>query len=506
MITQNNLLNLSRSETEDLFSLKREDQIRKCRGSLWAMCQTLMPGFYLNDRSYLRQICNALQKLFEGKLIREDGYPYNKFIINMPPQFGKSRTLQLFSMWCFGQILHTKIILASYNDIIAGSFSKYTRDGIDEIKNDNTTIIYRDIFPWVRLREGSKSYMQWALQGTFFSYLGTGIGGTVTGKGATIRIIDDPVKNAEVAYNDDALDKIWQWYTGTFLSRKSGRVIDIINMTRWNKKDLCGRLLASKRAKFWYVLKYEAKKGKGLLCPDILNDEEYTELSDPEVGMDKTIFRANYHQEPIDILGKLYTSFKTYTDIPKDDDGNCVFEKILCYIDTADEGRDYLCAIVVGSYLGEGYLLDVLYTKDGMEITEPETAAFLNRNHVTAVRIESNNGGRGFARNIKRILRDQVSSEAEEGIPDEERQWSLISIKWFHQSENKRARILSNCSFIMQHIYFPVNWSIKWPRFFEAIVGYQKEGKNSYDDAPDALTGVAEMIGKSQPKAVIFGI
>ena len=460
-----------------------------------------MPEFYLFDRTYLWNLCNTLQNLFEGKLIRDDGIPYNKLMINMPPQFGKSRTLQFFSMWCFGKKTSTKIILASYNDVVATSFSKYTRDGIAEKKNDQFDIIYRDIFPWVYIKDGTGGERQWAIQGRYFSYLGCGIGGTVTGKGATVRIIDDPVKNAEVAYNDDALEKIWRWYTGTFLSRKSGRVIDIINMTRWSKKDICGRLLASDRAKFWYVLKYEAKKGSGFLCTDILNQEEYEEFSDPEVGMDKAIFRANYHQEPVDILGKLYTSFKSYVHVPSDENGNCVFERIINYTDTADEGDDFLCSICMGEYQGEGYLLDVYYTKDGMEITEEETAKFLSKNHVNTAKIESNNGGRGFARNVKRILYENVEKENE--VNDEDREWSLVGIKWFHQTENKRARILSNSNFIMQHIYFPVNWSEKWPRFFKDVVGYQKEGKNAHDDAPDTLTGLAEMINKSRPRAAM---
>jgi len=422
----------------------------------------------------------------------------------MPPQFGKSRTLQFWGAWCFGKDTSTKILLASYNDLIAGDFSKYTRDIISEERVNNESIIYRDIFPWVRIRPGTASVQRWALVGFYFSYLGCGIQGTVTGKGGNIRIIDDPIKNAEEAYNDNVLDRVWRWLTGTWLSRKSGRVIDVINMTRWSKNDPCGRILASKRAKYWKVLKFEAKKGKGLLCPEILNQEEYDEYSDPEVGMDKAIFRANYHQEPIDVLGKLYTHFKTYTKIPMDEEDNCVFERIINYTDTADEGNDFLCSICMGEYNGEGYLLDVYYTKDGMEITEPATAKFLNINHVNTAKIESNNGGRGFARNVKKIIEDHVELEDTEEISDEEREWSLVGIKWFHQTENKRARILSNSNFVMQHIYFPVNWSERWPRFFKDLIGYQKAGKNTNDDAPDTLTGLAEMISKSRPMAVSF--
>ena len=58
--------------------------------------------------------------------------------------------------------------------------------------------------------------------------------------------------------------------------------------------------------------------------------------------------------------------------------------------------------------------------------------------------------------------------------------------------KNKRARILSNATWVMQHIYFPRNWKERWPEYYDAMIKYQKEGKNAHDDAPDATTGIAE--------------
>jgi predicted phage terminase large subunit-like protein len=187
--------------------------------------------------------------------------------------------------------------------------------------------------------------------------------------------------------------------------------------------------------------------------------------------MGADIVSANYQQIPIDIKGKLYSSFKTYEELPQ-------FQGISAYCDTADEGKDYLCNIIYGVYNHEAYALDVYYTKDPMEITEPETARRLTEYKVNNAKIESNNGGRGFARNIQRIL-------------DQTRNYRTI-VKWFHQSKNKQARILTNATWIMEHLYFPVNWRDKWPDYYEAMTTYQKEGKNAHDDAPDATTGVAE--------------
>ena len=114
-----------------------------------------------------------------------------------------------------------------------------------------------------------------------------------------------------------------------------------------------------------------------------------------------------------------------------------------------------------------------------MEVTEPLLANSLYDYRVNEADIESNNGGRGFARSVERILREKYRS-------------NKTKINWFHQSKNKQARILSNSTWVMDHIYFPKNWMDRWPEFAKAILTYQKEGKNKNDDGPDTLSGIAE--------------
>ena len=134
--------------------------------------------------------------------------------------------------------------------------------------------------------------------------------------------------------------------------------------------------------------------------------------------------------------------------------------------------------ICYGMYESTYYILDVLYTKEPMEVTEPATAQMLTNNNVGNALIESNNGGRGFSRNVIRELKSLGNTHTK--------------IQWFFQSKNKTSRILSNSTGVMQNVLFPVNWEDRWPDFAEAIRKYQKEGKNAHDDAPDALTGVYE--------------
>ena len=87
-----------------------------------------------------------------------------------------------------------------------------------------------------------------------------------------------------------------------------------------------------------------------------------------------------------------------------------------------------------------------------MEITEPATAKILIDNKVRNADIESNNGGRGFARSVKRIIEEKYHS-------------NYCNIRPFHQSQNKNARILSNSTWVMEHIYFPANWKDRFPDY-----------------------------------------
>lgn len=462
------------------------------RRDFWEFCKLTSPDFYTEDRTHLFNLATILHRIYKGELLREDGKPFKKLMINMPPQHGKSRTLIKFCQWILGNDNDERIISCSYNDDAAHDFSRYTRDGIQEEKLQEE-IVYSDIFNGTKIKRGDSAYDKWALEGQHFNYLGAGIGGSITGKGGTVLIVDDPVKSAEIALNENALEKIWIWYTGTFLSRvsaKDGEPIEIIVMTRWSKNDLCGKLLSSEKASDWYVLSMKAydEENEKMLCPTLLNRNRYESL---KTLMLPEIFLANYNQEPIDIRGRLYQSFKTYRELPCDDKGEILLESIRNYTDTADEGNDYLCSICYGIYQGEAYILDVVYTKDAMEITEPQIARMLFENNVKEALIESNNGGRGFARAVERLIWEIFRTKK-------------VTIKWFHQNQNKLARILSNSTFVMNKIYFPHNWNDKWPEYYKAMITFQKEGKNKNDDAPDATTGIAESLSVSKKlKAVI---
>ena len=185
--------------------------------------------------------------------------------------------------------------------------------------------------------------------------------------------------------------------------------------------------------------------------------------------MAKGIVRASYQEEGIDVKGRLYTQFKTYSK-------RVEYKYILNYTDTADTGSDFLCSINYGmTFDGDYHIFDILYTNEPMEVTEPATAKMLNKDNVGCAIIESNNGGRSFASNVKSELKKLNNTHC--------------NVQWFHQSQNKEARIFSNSASVMANVYYPENWIDKFPEFAEAMMRYQREGKNLHGDGPGCITG-----------------
>ena len=445
-------------------------EILAAREDLFAFCKLKNPKFYKSERAYQVILCRELQDFLESDEL--------VMICNLPPRFGKSYTAQNGTQWWYGKHPEAKIMTASYNETLSKTFARSVRNGIAEKKGAADKIVYSDIFPKTRIAYGESAMQLWAIDGYYASYLATSPGGTATGFGASLIIVDDLIKSAYEAFNANILDAHWDWFVNTLLSRleEGGKILII--MTRWASGDLAGR--ATKHFEELgitpRILSMPALQPDGtMLCEDVLSKKSY----DMKVAsMAPEIASANYNQIPIDLKGALYAAgFETYDAKPGDWFG------LYNYTDTADTGADYLCSICYGIHDHKAYVLDLLYTKASMEETEPATARMLDTIGVNLARIESNNGGRGFARAVRRHLEEDHHNYA-------------TQVSSFTQHKNKQARILSNSVDVMRRIVMPADWRIRWPEFADAVTKYQKEGKNAHDDAPDVLTGIVEtMIG-----------
>ena len=223
---------------------------------------------------------------------------YKILMIFVPPRHGKSEEATInFPAWYLGNNPDKEIITASYSADLAQDFGSKTRNLVD-------SEIYKLIFPDVELSPDAKSKAKWKTkQGG--SYTSTGVGGAITGRGANILNVDDPLKNREEAASAVIRNKQWEWFTSTAFTRLEPNGVIVIILTRWHLDDLAGRILKhpelSKRCK---VICFPAiaiedekfrKKGEAL-WPDKYNLEVLNQIKST-VGIYD--WSSLYQQNPV---------------------------------------------------------------------------------------------------------------------------------------------------------------------------------------------------------------
>lgn len=185
----------------------------------------------------------------------------DRLMINMPPRHGKSELAsRRFPALLLGMTPEIEVVVASYNADKAREFGYEVRDIIRSQE-------YQALFPGVTLKEDSRAADRWNTE-SGGSFRAVGIGTSLTGRGADVLLIDDPIKDDEEADSELRRERIWAWYSSVAYTRLSpgGRVIVI--QTRWHEDDLTGRLLVeqSKGGDAWEKLDLPAilSDGKAL--------------------------------------------------------------------------------------------------------------------------------------------------------------------------------------------------------------------------------------------------
>ena len=410
---------------------------------------------------------NKINDFAKGKI--------KKLMVYIPPQHGKSElSTRRLPAFLFGNNPELNLAVVTYNDTIAKKFNRE----IKRIMNEDS---YKEIFPDIQLPSMMSNYTNTANEFEILNHKGNcktiGVGGALTSQPVDILIMDDLYKDAMSAWSAVIRQNIEDWYDTVADTRLHNNSQQLLVFTRWHHEDLAGRLLKNEPDE-WEVVIFEAIKDK---VNNPLDIRERGEALWPEKhSLEKLIksrdrnphvFESLYQQNPKPLEGLLYSDFKTYSELP-------AYNQVKNYTDTADTGNDYLCSIDYIEHNGLKYIIDVLYTQKPNEYTENALAEQLKRNNVNFCKIESNNGGRAFARNVERISKELGNYRT--------------NISWFHQSKNKEARIKSNSSTVNNTIVMPDNWHIRWPEFYNDVVNYMAMGKNLHDDAPDVLTGIVE--------------
>jgi predicted phage terminase large subunit-like protein len=160
-------------------------------------------------------------------------------LVSAPPRHGKSTLVsQYLPAWYLGSFPERRVILASYEADFAASWGAKTRSLLEE----HGPRLYR-----VAVDERSHAASRWDLARHRGGMVTAGVGGPITGRGAHLLVIDDPVKNAEQAASATIRDKQWEWWLSTARTRLEPGAVVVCVMTRWHEADLGGRLLADSR-------------------------------------------------------------------------------------------------------------------------------------------------------------------------------------------------------------------------------------------------------------------
>ena len=283
----------------------------------------------------------------------------------------------------------------------------------------------------------------------------------------------------------------WEWYTSVVRTRMHNASRELIVFTRWHEEDLIGTLAArepveelrewpqleSLPADRWLHLNFEALKSGPPTEIDprqpgeaLWEEQHGAALLAAKQRLDPLQFEAMYQGRPSSREGLLYgLNFAEYDDLPRE------IVRRANYTDTADTGDDYLCSICYAVDAdGVIYVTDAVYSREPMETTEPLVGEALVRSDTRQAAVESNNGGRGFARAVQALAPG-------------------VRVEWFHQSANKEARILSNSATVLHLLRWPRGWNLRWPELYAHLTTYRRKFRaNRWHDAADVVTGIIE--------------
>jgi predicted phage terminase large subunit-like protein len=214
------------------------------------------PDFVRAD--FQEELVKTLDLLEKDELINSHGVPIRKLLITMPPRHAKSfyGTIN-FPAYCMMRDPTREIMVAGYNSELAATFGRQTREIVTNPANLKS-------FPKFKLSQESRAVDFWkTVEGG--AYYAVGMGGTTTGRGANILIVDDPYKTREEADSTVKRNKIWDFYTASLLTRmqphRNGKPpILIVTHTRWNPDDIGARIMESDEFKRgeWFHLNYPA--------------------------------------------------------------------------------------------------------------------------------------------------------------------------------------------------------------------------------------------------------
>lgn len=310
------------NNTEELSTQQQKDLIVKkaVKESLISFACAVDPKY--DPQWFHKKIAEKLEEVF----IRVKNGESPRLMIFMPPRHGKSDlATQKYPAWILGNEPTYPVIVSSYSQDLATNFGQGTRDIMD---SNN----YQAVFN-TRLRSDTQSKANWMTE-KGGGYLAVGVGGSITGKGFKIGIVDDPFKNREEADSQTIREGVWGWWTSTFSTREEGNSAMVVILTRWHEDDLAGRLLkqqkdAEKNGEEyfdkWEILQFKAiadedeppfRKEGDALWPNKFSIEK---LKQKKYNLGPYDWSSLYQQTPIDVdsqeFNKSWFKYRTLEEV-----------------------------------------------------------------------------------------------------------------------------------------------------------------------------------------------
>lgn len=420
---------------------------------------------------------------------------------------GSSRKLPAFML---GLNPDKKICIGSYAATIARDFNRDVQRIID-------TPSYRELFPETYLNGSNvvtmaNTYLRNSDVIEMVGHKGllrvVGRGGSLTSKTVDVSILDDVYKDYAEGNSPIVRNAAWKWYTTVVRTRLHNDSQELIVFTRWHDDDLIGRIEKSGETvidiKSWDDVKNIPAGAWVRINFEGLKTGEPTEIDPREPGaalwdrrhsraklegqraLDPVQFQCLYQGNPGNAEGKLYRNpFRTYVD--KSEWGTYV--RSGNYTDVADEGDDFTFSVCYDVYKSGNeawneqkkrfepilyaLITDMVFTQENTEITAVTVPEMINRCGTQKAWIESNNGGAGF----EKLIRKKIKAISEP----------------FYQGANKESRIITNSASVNAQIIMPLGWEERFPKIHEHVTGFLRDfPANEHDDPEDGLTGIYE--------------
>jgi predicted phage terminase large subunit-like protein len=410
---------------------------------------------FFGSRPFLKDIAHAFQEVEDKKI--------KSLSVSLPPRAGKSYITSLFCAWTLGKNPDQSVMR---NACTATLFLKFSYDVRAILKDER----FKRVFPEVSLSDDKANLQGWNTnKSKQVGYFGAGVGGTIIGFGASnVAITDDLYRGIEDALSDTVNDRIIQWKESTHDSRFETGCARIDIGTRWSVNDVIGRGINESIYDKSIIVPALDEHGNSF-CEAVMTTEEYRQVQKRTA---KEIWLAEYQQQPIDIEGRLFSDYKRINQSEFDQfiSTNQV-EGTLAYIDVSDTGMDYTAMAIAAIVKNQTYIVDYVFNRDNTDLTIPQCAALLNKWNVSYCRVESNNMGAMFARNLQNLTKTKILQVA--------------------NTTNKITRIIMQSAFISQRMQFVVKDDQQCLTFIENMLSFSKEGKNKHDDAPDCLAGLS---------------